>query len=61
VGTETDPKAAAAAATGAHARPLPSGARTPEAVEGPEKPELLVAAAFAGAFLFARILKAIAD
>jgi hypothetical protein len=31
------------------------------AVEGPEKPELYVAAAFAGAFLFARILKRIAE
>ena len=30
-------------------------------VEGPERPELLVGAAFAGAFLFARILKKIAD
>jgi hypothetical protein len=30
-------------------------------VEGPEKPELYVAAAFAGAFLFARILKRIAE
>jgi hypothetical protein len=32
-----------------------------ETVEGPEKPELQVAGAFAGAFLFARILKKIAD
>ena len=31
------------------------------AVEGPDRPELLVAAAFAGAFLFARILKKIAE
>jgi hypothetical protein len=30
-------------------------------VEGPEKPELYVGAAFAGAFLFARILKKIAE
>ena len=30
-------------------------------VEGPAKPELYVAAAFAGAFLFARILKRIAQ
>jgi hypothetical protein len=29
--------------------------------EGPERPELHVAAAFAGAFLFARILKKIAE
>jgi hypothetical protein len=31
------------------------------AVEGPDRPELYVAAAFAGAFLFARILKKIAE
>ena len=29
--------------------------------EGPDRPELYVAAAFAGAFLFARILKRIAE
>ncbi len=56
-----DPKAIAAAsgpsaASGSVAAP-PAGA----AVEGPEKPELYVAAAFAGAFLFARILKKIAE
>jgi hypothetical protein len=53
-----DPKALASAAgpqQGAYAA-TPSGA-----VEGPEKPELYVAAAFAGAFLFARILKKIAE
>jgi hypothetical protein len=32
-----------------------------DAAAGPEKPELQIAAAFAGAFLFARILKKIAD
>jgi hypothetical protein len=36
-----------------------AAARTAE--EGPEKPELYLAAAFAGAFLFARILKRIAE
>jgi hypothetical protein len=61
VGIDTDPKAAATAAPGATARPQPVGPRLPEQVEGPEKPEIQVAAAFAGAFLFARILKAIAD
>ena len=33
----------------------------PEPVEGPDKPELYVAAAFVGAFLFARILKKISE
>jgi hypothetical protein len=57
VGIGSDPKAAAAAGADARARPagLPPGA-----AEGPEKPELYLAAAFAGAFLFARILKRIA-
>jgi 3-oxoacyl-ACP reductase-like protein len=31
------------------------------AAEGPDRPELYVAAAFAGAFLFARILKRIVE
>lgn len=59
LGAESDPKTLAAAS----ARPAspPSGARTFPPVEGPEKPELHVAAAFAGAFLFARILKKIAE
>jgi hypothetical protein len=56
-GGGSDPKAAAAAGAGSQARPAPPGAR----VEGPEKPELYVAAAFVGAFLFARILKRIAE
>jgi archaellum component FlaD/FlaE len=38
--------------------PAPASAAT---VEGPERPELHVAAAFAGAFLIARILKKIAE
>ena len=57
-GRGADPKALASAArteAGSYAA-APSGA-----VEGPEKPELYVAAAFAGAFLFARILKKIAE
>ena len=60
VGSGSDPKAAAAAAAGARAQPEPAPA-APTAAEGPEKPELYVAAAFAGAFLFARILKKIAE
>jgi hypothetical protein len=39
----------------------PAAPRPAQPVEGPEKPELFVAAAFAGAFLFARILKRIAE
>jgi len=31
------------------------------ALEGPDRPELYVAAAFAGAFLFARVLKRIVE
>ena len=30
-------------------------------LEGPDRPEILVGAAFVGAFLFARILKKIAE
>jgi hypothetical protein len=41
--------------------PRAAFATTPAAVEGPERPELHVAAVFAGAFLFARILKKIAE
>jgi hypothetical protein len=58
-------KAAAAAAEEArqHAEPLepPPGPAHPRIVEGPERPEIHVAVAFAGAFLFARILKKIAE
>ena len=39
----------------------PFAAPADTVVEGPERPELYVAAAFAGAFLFARILKKIAE
>ena len=52
--------AAAAAARARRAEPS-RGRASRRAVEGPEKPELHVAAAFAGAFLFARILKTIAE
>jgi hypothetical protein len=39
----------------------PDGATTEAPIAGPDRPELHVAAAFAGAFLFARILKKIVD
>jgi hypothetical protein len=39
----------------------PDGAALEPPVLAPDRPELYVAAAFAGAFLFARILKKIAD
>ena len=60
-GKGSDPKAAAAAGAGSHARPAPAAPQPGPRVAGPEKPELYVAAAFAGAFLFARILKRIAE
>ena len=56
-GRGADPKALAAAARPERA----ASGTTAEVVEGPEKPELYVAAAFVGAFLFARILKKIAE
>jgi hypothetical protein len=56
LGSATDPKAAAAAASGTYATP-PRAAGSGDV----EKPELYVAAAFAGAFVFARILKRIAE
>jgi hypothetical protein len=43
----------------AEAEPAPVEADVAD--EGPDRPELYVAAAFAGAFLFARILKRIAE
>ena len=58
IGSETAPKSAAAAAAGSSAQP---GPRPGVAAADPEKPEIYVAAAFAGAFLFARILKKIAE
>jgi hypothetical protein len=58
VGIRSDPKAAAAAGAGARAQPEPAA---PAETTGPDKPELYLAAAFAGAFLFARILKRIAE
>jgi len=57
VGAQTSPRAAASAAAGATAaRPPATGAAD---VPVTERPEVLVGAAFAGAFLFARILKAV--
>jgi hypothetical protein len=61
VGSETEPKVAAVAASGSRAAPQATGARSSADVEGPEKPELYIGAAFVGAFLFARILKKIAE
>jgi len=52
LGSGTDPKAAASA----NAPRLPGAAPDPD-----EKPELYVAAAFAGGFLFAKMLKRIAE
>jgi hypothetical protein len=43
----------------AEAEPAPAGPSV--AGEGADRPELYVAAAFAGAFLFARILKRIVE
>jgi colicin import membrane protein len=55
--------AAEAGEAGQRAQPLrpPLAPSSGTAVEGPERPEFHVAATFAGAFLFARILKKIAD
>jgi predicted lipid-binding transport protein (Tim44 family) len=58
IGTATDPKAAAQAAGPGPARPA-AAAHHPQAVT--ERPEVLVGAAFAGAFVVARILKSIFD
>jgi hypothetical protein len=60
VGTTTDPKAAAQAAGPAPSR---AAAYTPAPPEPSlaERPEVLAGAAFAGAFLVARILKSIFD
>jgi hypothetical protein len=43
------------------ADPDKSGPAPAPAVEGPERPEIQVAAAFAGAFLLARILKKLTE
>jgi hypothetical protein len=56
VGSATDPDAQAAAAHGTAA--FPGSDRLPEAAQ---RPEVLVGATFAGAFIFARILKRIFD
>ena len=53
-GRGADPRAAAAAAA-------PEGTSGGAAATAQDRPELYVAAAFAGAFLFARILKKIAE
>jgi translation initiation factor IF-2 len=58
-GVGSDPKAAAVAAS--RVEPATAAPRSGEPVEDPDKPELYVGAAFVGAFLFARILKRIAE
>ncbi len=60
IGIGSDPKAAAAAGAGARAGRAHEP-RSGASADGPEKPELYLAAAFGGAFLFARILKRIAE
>jgi dTMP kinase len=57
IGSETDP-AAAAAAAGAYREPV---AATGDAQSPLERPEVLAGAAFAGAFLLARIFKRLVD
>jgi hypothetical protein len=57
-GFGSDPRAAAAASHTSRVRTSAGTVKDPDA--GPEKPEIEVAAAFAGAFLLARILKKIA-
>jgi hypothetical protein len=57
VGSHTDPQAAAAAAPGATAAP-PLADRLPDAAQ---RPEVMIAAAFGGAFVLARVLKRIFD
>jgi hypothetical protein len=54
LGSETEPKAAAAAAAPA----FPGADRLPESAQ---RPEVMIGAAFGGAFLLARILKRIFD
>jgi hypothetical protein len=62
VGSTTDPNAAAAAARGpGSSRPAGAFAAGGAATAGADKPEVLIGAAFAGAFVFARILKRLVD
>lgn len=57
VGTHTDPDAAAAA-SGGRTGGFPGADRLPTAAQ---RPEVLIGAAFGGAFILARILKRIFD
>jgi multidrug resistance efflux pump len=59
VGSGTDPSAVAAASRDSTAA-RPAGA-APDSASGAERPEVLAGAAFAGAFLLARILKRLVD
>jgi hypothetical protein len=56
VGSQTAPRAAAAAAKPEREAPA---AVAQGGTQGADRPEILIGAAFAGAFLFARILRAI--
>jgi len=58
VGTRTDPDSVAAVAAGSTAGGIPALDRLPPAAQ---RPEVLVGAAFGGAFIVARILKRIFD
>jgi hypothetical protein len=60
LGTATDPKAAAQAAGPAPSRSA-AAAPAPHEQSLAERPEVLAGAAFAGAFVVARILKSIFD
>jgi hypothetical protein len=61
LGTATDPKAAAQAAGPAPSRSAAAAAPAPHEQSLAERPEVLAGAAFAGAFVVARILKSIFD
>jgi hypothetical protein len=58
VGSTTDPNAAAVAADGTAKPPFPYADKLPPAAQ---RPEVMAGAAFAGAFVLARVLKRIFD
>jgi hypothetical protein len=59
IGSSTDPNAAASASGGGASRPAAFAAGG--AATGSDRPEVLIGAAFAGAFVVARILKRLVD
>jgi len=62
LGSNTDPSAAAAASRGSTtARPAAVAAGGAAPATGSDRPEVLVGAAFAGAFVLARVLKRLVD